>query len=355
MSGTWLHFAKTDGTSSIPRVVASGPVAFREYVQASGAEFSVAQGIYVETQSGWFSDRTVRYLASGKPVLVQDTGFSRNYPVGEGLVAFRTMDEAVAGAERIARRLCAAWPRRPRDRRGLFRFGSSLAEDARGDWSYELNTGMSRLAQRTRENVRSHAGSADHPLERNDRRRSRTGRGDLGGASVSAWVATAGTPGGLRREHSRYIISSEGSSSGSHTQRGLLLPGHEGVRFRSASALLVAGTRQTVGLSYEQLRRVARSADVLINISGMLMDEELIGSIPRRVYLDLDPAFNQLWHIVAGMRHAVPWPHALRDHRPGDRSDRHAPVPTCGLPWITTRQPIVLACWPVAQQITHDA
>ena len=83
--------------------MASGPVAFREYVQASGAEFSVAQGIYVETQSGWFSDRTVRYLASGRPALVQDTGFSRNYPLGEGLVAFRTLDEAVAGAVRIAR------------------------------------------------------------------------------------------------------------------------------------------------------------------------------------------------------------------------------------------------------------
>jgi hypothetical protein len=86
-----------------PGVVASGPLAFREYVQASGAEFSVAQGVYVETQSGWFSDRTVRYLASGRPALVQDTGFSRNYPVGEGLVAFRTMEEAIEGAERIAR------------------------------------------------------------------------------------------------------------------------------------------------------------------------------------------------------------------------------------------------------------
>jgi hypothetical protein len=86
-----------------PKVVASGPVAFREYVQASGAEFSVAQGVYVETQSGWFSDRTVRYMASGRPALVQDTGFSRNYPVGEGLVAFRTMEEAIEGAERIAR------------------------------------------------------------------------------------------------------------------------------------------------------------------------------------------------------------------------------------------------------------
>jgi hypothetical protein len=86
-----------------PRIVAPGPVEFRKYIHESGAEFSVAQGIYVETENGWFSDRTVRYLASGKPALVQDTGFSRNYPTGEGLVAFRTMDEAVTGAERITR------------------------------------------------------------------------------------------------------------------------------------------------------------------------------------------------------------------------------------------------------------
>jgi hypothetical protein len=57
--------------------------------------------MYVETASGWFSDRTVRYLASGKPALVQDTGFSWNYPVGTGLVSFRTIAEAIDGAERI--------------------------------------------------------------------------------------------------------------------------------------------------------------------------------------------------------------------------------------------------------------
>jgi hypothetical protein len=85
-----------------PKVVAPDPEAFRRYVRASGAEFSVAQGIYVETESGWFSDRTVRYLASGKPALVQDTGFGRNLPTGEGLVAFRTLDEAIGGADRIA-------------------------------------------------------------------------------------------------------------------------------------------------------------------------------------------------------------------------------------------------------------
>jgi hypothetical protein len=84
-----------------PSPVATEPEAFREYVQGSGAEFSVAQGMYVETCSGWFSDRSVRYLASGRPVLVQDTGFGRSLPVGEGVVAFRTLDEAVAGADRI--------------------------------------------------------------------------------------------------------------------------------------------------------------------------------------------------------------------------------------------------------------
>jgi hypothetical protein len=86
-----------------PRITVPDPDALRRYVQGSGAEFSVAQEVYTQTRSGWFSDRTVRYLASGKPALVQDTGFCRNYPVGEGLLAFSTLEEAVAGAGRIAR------------------------------------------------------------------------------------------------------------------------------------------------------------------------------------------------------------------------------------------------------------
>ena len=85
-----------------PQSVAGTPARFRKYVQESGAEFSVAQGVYVQSRSGWFSDRTTRYLASGKPVLVQDTGFSRYLPTGDGLVAFHTFDEAADGAESIA-------------------------------------------------------------------------------------------------------------------------------------------------------------------------------------------------------------------------------------------------------------
>lgn len=85
-----------------PREAAGDPGAFRSYVQGSAAEFSVAHPVYVDTGSGWVSDRTVRYLASGRPALVQETGIGERYPVGEGLLTFRTLDEATTGAAAIA-------------------------------------------------------------------------------------------------------------------------------------------------------------------------------------------------------------------------------------------------------------
>ena len=84
-----------------PRAVARDPFAFRSYVQNSGAEFSVAHGVYVQTASGWLSDRTVRYLASGKPALVQDTGLAARYGAGDGLVTFKTVEDAAAAADAI--------------------------------------------------------------------------------------------------------------------------------------------------------------------------------------------------------------------------------------------------------------
>jgi len=95
-----LHRHGWDVVDPHPR--SESPDAFRKYVQGSDAEFSVAQGIYVETRSGWFSDRSVRYLAAGKPTLLQETGFSDHLPTGDGLIAYRTLDEAVSGAESIA-------------------------------------------------------------------------------------------------------------------------------------------------------------------------------------------------------------------------------------------------------------
>lgn len=85
-----------------PRRVAAEPNDFRSYVQGSGAEFSVAQGIYVETRSGWFSDRSVHYLASGKPVVVQETGVPDELRTGSGLLFFRSREEALACVEEVA-------------------------------------------------------------------------------------------------------------------------------------------------------------------------------------------------------------------------------------------------------------
>jgi hypothetical protein len=85
-----------------PRSVACDPWTYQAFVGASAAEFSVAKSMYVATDSGWFSDRSICYLASGKPVLAQDTGFSRHCAAGSGLIVFSTLEEAVAGAQNIA-------------------------------------------------------------------------------------------------------------------------------------------------------------------------------------------------------------------------------------------------------------
>lgn len=75
--------------------------AYRDYIRQSLGEFSVAKHTYVRTNSGWFSDRTECYLASGRPAVVQDTGFSAHLPVGEGLLAYTTLEEAQASLEAV--------------------------------------------------------------------------------------------------------------------------------------------------------------------------------------------------------------------------------------------------------------
>jgi hypothetical protein len=77
-----------------PVVVAGTPDDYRRYVQASTAELMTAKGIYVHTRSGWFSDRSSCYLASGRPVVAQDTGVRGSLPTGDGLLLFRTAGEA---------------------------------------------------------------------------------------------------------------------------------------------------------------------------------------------------------------------------------------------------------------------
>jgi hypothetical protein len=67
----------------------------------SRGEFTVAKDQNVRLRSGWFSDRSACYLAAGRPVITQDTGFGKFLPTGEGLFAFTTMEEILAALDRI--------------------------------------------------------------------------------------------------------------------------------------------------------------------------------------------------------------------------------------------------------------
>jgi hypothetical protein len=99
---TDIELLRSHGWNLLDPVAATGdPERYQSLVQRAGAEFGVAKNIYVETRSGWFSDRTACFFASGKPALVQDTGLDGLLPLGEGLLAYRTLDEAVAGVEAI--------------------------------------------------------------------------------------------------------------------------------------------------------------------------------------------------------------------------------------------------------------
>ena len=84
-----------------PRVVAGDPWRYRDYVRRSAAELMIAKNLYVDTRSGWFSDRSACYLASGRPALVQDTGLEGLLPLGEGLLAFSDPAEATAAVKEV--------------------------------------------------------------------------------------------------------------------------------------------------------------------------------------------------------------------------------------------------------------
>ena len=86
-----------------PGIVAGRPTEYRAYIERSKAEFMVPKQMYVETHSGLLSDRSVYYLASGRPVLARDTGIGDLYPTGKGLLTFTTLEEAAAGVEEINR------------------------------------------------------------------------------------------------------------------------------------------------------------------------------------------------------------------------------------------------------------
>ena len=98
-----------------PNEVCGDLDSYRTYVESSKGEWSVAKNGYIVGDSGWFSCRSACYLAAGRPVVVQDTGFRRVLPVGEGLCAFRSADEA---ADQI-RSVAGDYPRHTRAARAI--------------------------------------------------------------------------------------------------------------------------------------------------------------------------------------------------------------------------------------------
>jgi hypothetical protein len=88
---------------------------YRHYIESSKGEWTVAKNAYVVGQSGWFSGRTACYLAAGRPVVVQDTGFAPVLPVGEGIVVFQSFDDAIDGLREIE----GDWKRHARAARAI--------------------------------------------------------------------------------------------------------------------------------------------------------------------------------------------------------------------------------------------
>jgi len=85
-----------------PRVVAATPDDYRSFVRSSAAEVGIAKSGYVDARTGWFSDRSACYLAAGRPVVAQDTGWSSRLPAGAGLHAYDDVDGAAAALELVA-------------------------------------------------------------------------------------------------------------------------------------------------------------------------------------------------------------------------------------------------------------
>ena len=121
-----------------------------------------------------------------------------------------------------------------------------------------------------------------------------------------------------------------------------------------SAALLDPATGESVGIERRALLEYAAGADLLLNISGLLADEALLDAIAVRAFVDLDPAFTQLWHAADGID--MGFDRHNRFVTIGGRiGAADCPVPTCGRDWITTLQPIVLEHWPVAERIERAA
>jgi hypothetical protein len=94
-------FVKNDWKLVLPHDLSADWNSYRDYIRNSKGEFTCAKDQYIRLNTGWFSDRTACYLAAGRPVITQETGFSAHYGGGEGLLSFNSMEEIVEAAASI--------------------------------------------------------------------------------------------------------------------------------------------------------------------------------------------------------------------------------------------------------------
>jgi len=119
------------------------------------------------------------------------------------------------------------------------------------------------------------------------------------------------------------------------------------------AVLMLSGSQRTVGPSLQTLGDVARDAELLVDLSGVLGADESTANVPLRLYVDMDPGFTQLWHEMgadvglAGHTHYATYGRMVGQEGSG--------VPDCGVQWIPTLPPVVLRSWPVASAIRWDA
>ena len=114
-----------------------------------------------------------------------------------------------------------------------------------------------------------------------------------------------------------------------------------------SAALIYENGEQIHGLPYAELLDIAEAADLLVNITGHLTLEPLMSRLRRKAYLDLDPGFTQFWHASknAGPRLGGYDLYFTVNENIGTR---FCPIPTGGIRWRPTRQPVVLDHWPVS-------
>jgi hypothetical protein len=171
------------------------------------------------------------------------------------------------------------------------------------------------------------------------------------GQGGAAWAVLQYVLGLLRLGHDVYLIepiNDEQLEPASAYFRNIV----RDFDLEARCSLLVRGTTRTVGLPYPALRAIAQNATVLLNVSGMLHTSELIETIPYRVYLDLDPAFNQLWQTQGIDMHFSAHNYFVTVGNAIGLPQ--CPIPTCDVQWITTFQPVILQHWPVAGATAYN-